>query len=69
MLWSLASLGLTPEPAWLQKHLWEVSRRQLQKQVLPQHYANVGAALAKLGHRCVVEGDGVWVCYGCVRVG
>jgi hypothetical protein len=52
-LWALASLGLTPDPAWLEKHLWEVARRQQQKQLLPQHYANLAHALAKLGHRCV----------------
>jgi hypothetical protein len=50
-LWALASLGVAPEAAWLQRHLAEVSRRQLQKQLLPQHYANLAHALAKLGHR------------------
>lgn len=53
MLWALASLGITPEPAWLQQHMQEVHRRQLQKQVAPQHYGNIGWALAKMGHRWV----------------
>ena len=51
MLWALASLGVSPEPAWLQQLLQEVTRRQIQKQLLPQHMANLGWALAKLGHR------------------
>lgn len=51
MLWALASLGTAPDPAWLQQHLREVSRRQAQRQLLPQHLANLGWALAKLGHR------------------
>jgi hypothetical protein len=51
MLWALGSLGLTPDPAWLQQALHEATRRQYQKQLLPQHLANIGWALAKLGHR------------------
>lgn len=53
MLWSLASLGSTPDPAWLAQCMQEVQRRQLQKQMEPQHYGNIGWALAKMGHRCV----------------
>jgi hypothetical protein len=53
MLWALASLNITPEPAWLQQHMQQVHRRQLQKLVVPQHYGNIGWALAKMGHRCV----------------
>jgi hypothetical protein len=53
MLWSLASLGSTPDPAWLAQAMQEVQRRQLQKQLEPQHYGNIGWALAKMGHRCV----------------
>jgi hypothetical protein len=51
MLWALATLGLSPDPAWLQQHLREVGRRQAQRTLLPQHLANVGWALAKLSHR------------------
>lgn len=70
MLWALASLGITPEPAWLQQLLQEVSRRQAQKQLSPQHLANLGWALAKLGHRpdrdwsarCVIWGPILLLC-------
>jgi hypothetical protein len=64
MLWSLASLGRTPEPAWLQQCMQEVHRRQLQKAVQPQHYGNIGWALAKMGYRWVsgVGGGGVGGC-------
>jgi hypothetical protein len=51
MLWALATLGISPDPAWLQQHLREVGRRQAQRTLLPQHLANVGWALAKLSHR------------------
>jgi len=53
MLWGLASLSITPDPAWLQQHMQEVLRRQLQKQLEPQHCGNIGWALAKMGHRYV----------------
>lgn len=58
MLWGLASLSITPDPAWLQQHMQEVLKRQLQKQVEPQHCGNIGWALAKMGHR-YVEAFGV----------
>lgn len=54
MLWSLASLGSTPDPAWLAQCMQEVQRRLLQKQMEPQHYGNIGWALAKMGHRWVL---------------
>lgn len=53
MLWACAVLNVSPDPAWLQQHMQEVSKRQLQKTLEPQHYGNIGWALAKLGHRCV----------------
>jgi hypothetical protein len=51
MMWALATLGISPDPAWLQQHLREVGRRQAQRSLLPQHLANIGWALAKLSHR------------------
>lgn len=51
MLWALGSLGVTPEPAWLAQALHEAGRRQAQRQLLPQHLANIAWGLAKLGSR------------------